>query len=328
MSNHNRPDPIMNRFAVFALILLCSLPSRADEYPAKPIRLIVPSAAGGSVDRLARGIGRRLSERLGQPVVVDNRGGAGGTIATEATATSKPDGYTILIGTIAGLATNVSLDKLRYDPLKDLAPITLVGTQDYVLLVNPAVPASSVKELIALAKAKPKSLSYASAGKGTGSHLSGELLSQLAGIELIHVAYKGMSPALTDVIGGQVSITFASVASAIPMISAKKLKAIAVTGKKRSPLLPQVPTMIEAGVPGYESSTWYGFVAPAATPQPIVDKLYKETAATLREPDVRKIFTDEGIELVASTPQEFKTFMANEIDKWHKVISHASMQAN
>jgi tripartite-type tricarboxylate transporter receptor subunit TctC len=318
----------MNRIAVFALALLCSLPSLADDYPTKPIRLIVPSAAGGSVDRLARGIGRRLSERLGQPVVVDNRGGAGGTIATEQTATAKPDGYTILIGTIAGLATNVSLEKLRYDPLKDLAPITLVGTQDYVLLVNPAVPASSVKELIALAKAKPKGLSYASAGKGTGSHLSGELLSQLAGIELIHVAYKGMSPALTDVIGGQVSFTFASVASALPMISAKRLKPIAVTGKKRSPLLPQVPTMIEAGVPGYESSTWYGIVAPAATPQPVVDKLYKETVATLKEPEVRKIFSEEGIEIVASTPQEFKTFMANEIDKWRAVISHASMQAN
>ena len=247
----------MIRIAAMLLAAMVTTAATAQPYPSRPITLVVPSTPGGSVDQLAREIGRKLQERLGQPVVVDNRGGAGGIIGTEAVARAKPDGYTLLVGTIAGLATNVSLEKIRYDPLRDFAPITLVGLQDFVLCVNPGFTANSVADLVAMAKAKPRTITYASAGKGTGSHLSGELLSQLAGIELIHVPYRGVSPATMDVIGGQVQMSFASVATALPQLKVKKLKAIAVTGPRRSPMLPDLPTVAEAGIKGYESSTWY-----------------------------------------------------------------------
>jgi tripartite-type tricarboxylate transporter receptor subunit TctC len=198
--------------------------------------------------------------------------------------------------------------------------------QDYVLCTNPELSANSVRELIALAKAKPRTLSYASAGAGTGSHLSGELLSQLGGVELIHAAYKGMAPALTDVIGGQVAFTFASTASALPMIKAAKVKPLAVTGPRRSPLLPQVPTMQEAGIPGYASSTWYGIVAPAGTPQAIIDKLHREIVAALRDPNMQRTFAEEGIDPIGDTPQEFRAFMSSEIDKWRNVIKRAGIR--
>jgi tripartite-type tricarboxylate transporter receptor subunit TctC len=316
----------MFRFIAMTLLLaMAQTPVQAQTYPDRAIRLIVPSAPGGSVDKLARAIGRRLSERLGQPVVVDNRGGAGGIIATEAAANAKADGYTLLIGTIAGLATNVSLEKLRYDPLRDFAPITLVGTQDFVFCLNPGLPIRSVKELVEMAKAKPASMAYASAGMGTGSHLSGELLSQLSGIELIHVAYKGMSPAAMDVISGQVPMAFASIATALPLVKSKKLKAIAVTGDRRSAMLPDVPTMVEAGIKGYASSTWYGIVAPAATPPAVLRRLHSEIVAILRESELQQIFSDEGIDLVGGKPEEFKAFLQSEIEKWRLVVKSAGL---
>ena len=317
----------MIRHILLLLIAMTTQSVFSAQYPERPIRLIVPSAPGGSVDKLARAIGHRLTERLGQPVVVDNRAGAGGTIATEAAATAKPDGYTLLIGTVAGLATNVSLEKLRYDPLRDFAPITLVGLQDFVLCLNTSLPANSVRELIDIAKLKPGSVAYASAGKGTGSHLSGELLSQLAGVELLHIPYKGVSQATTDVVGGQVPFAFASIATALPLLKAKRLKAIAITGRKRSALLPELPTMMEAGIKGYESSTWYGIVAPAATPPAILGRLNAEIVSILKEPELQKIFAEEGIELVGSKPQEFKAFMHKEIEKWRKVVKSAGLQS-
>jgi tripartite-type tricarboxylate transporter receptor subunit TctC len=315
----------MIRVAAVLLAATITTSAVAQAYPTRPITLVVPSTPGGSVDQLAREIGRKLQERLGQPVVVDNRSGAGGIIGTEAVARAKPDGYTLLVGTIAGLATNVSLEKIRYDPLRDFAPITLIATQDFVLCVNPGFRVNSVTDVVAMAKAKPGTITYASAGKGTGSHLSGELLSQLAGIELIHVPYRGVSPATMDVIGGQVQMSFASVATALPQLEAKKLKAIAVTGPKRSPMLPDLPTVAEAGIKGYESSTWYAIVAPAATPPDVLAKLYKEIASILKEPELQTKFAREGIDIVASTPPELKVFMQKEVDKWRTVVKTAGL---
>jgi|APCry1669189534_1035231.scaffolds.fasta_scaffold00994_4 tripartite-type tricarboxylate transporter receptor subunit TctC len=300
--------------------------THAQTYPDKPIRLIVPSAAGGSVDRLARSIGQRLGDKLGQPVVVDNRPGGGGTVATENVATAKPDGYTLLIGTIAGLATNVSFDKVKYDPIRDFAPITLVGLQDFVLCANATFGAKSIPEIIEIAKSNTQTVTYASAGKGTGSHLSGELFNQLTGVEMIHVPYKGMSQATADVVGGQVTFAFASISTALPLIKVKRLIPIAVTGKKRSPMLPDIPTVAEAGVKGYESSTWYGIVVPIETPQAIQTLLNKEIVLILKDPELRKIYDEEGLELVGNTQLEFKSFIQKEIDKWRRVATSAGLK--
>ena len=307
--------------------LLVSLSlAHAQNYPDKPIRFIVPSAAGGSVDRLARSIGQRLGEKWGQPVVVDNRPGGGGTVATENVANAKPDGYTLLIGTIAGLATNVSFDKVKYDPIRDFAPITLVGLQDFVLCANSTFGAKSIQDIIDIAKSSSQTVTYASAGKGTGSHLSGELFNQLTGADMIHVPYKGMSQATADVVGGQVTFAFASISTALPLIKVKRLIPIAVTGKKRSPMLPDIPTIAEAGVKGYESSTWYGIVAPIETPQPIQTLLNKEIVLILKDHELRKIYDEEGLELVGNTQLEFKTFIQKEIDKWRKVAASAGLK--
>jgi tripartite-type tricarboxylate transporter receptor subunit TctC len=300
--------------------------AHAQNYPDRPIRLIVPSAAGGSVDRLARSIGQRLVEKLGQAVVVDNRPGGGGTIATETVANAKADGYTLLIGTIAGLATNVSFDKVKYDPLRDFAPITLVGLQDFVLCANSSFGAKSIKDIMEIGKSSSQGMTYASAGRGTGSHLSGELFDQLTGVEMIHVPYKGMSQAMADVVGGQVSFAFASISTALPLIKAKKLIPIAVTGKSRSAMLPDIVTISEAGVKGYESSTWYGIVAPIHTPIAIQNLLNKEIVLILKDHELKKIFDEEGLDLVGSSQLEFKTFIQKEIDKWRKVATSAGLK--
>ena len=300
----------------------------AQEYPSRPIRIIVPSTAGGSVDTLARTVGTHLSQRWGQQVVVDNRSGAGGIIAGEITAKAPPDGYTLIMATVAAMATNVSLArKLPYDPVRDFAPVTLVASQQLVLLVNPSVPAKSVRELVQLAKTYPGQLTFASAGNGSGGHLSGELLKILAHIELTHVPYKGISPALVDVISGQVNMTFASIISGLPHVRSGKTRALAVTGAHRSPAAPELPTMIEAGVRGYESSTWYGLLAPKATPRAIVMKLNRETVAIVNEPDVKKHLLAEGAEPVGNSPEEFGEFIKSEIAKWGKVIRAAGLRA-
>ena len=302
--------------------------AQGTSFPNRPIRLLVPSTPGGSVDTLARTVGGRLSERWSQQVVVDNRAGAGGTIAGELTAKAVPDGYTLLIGTISSLATNVSLHrKLSYDPVKDFAPVTLVATQNLMLLIHPSVAATSVKELVALAKAKPGTLSFASAGNGTGGHLSGELFRLLAGIDLLHIPYKGVSPALIDVVSGQVSMTFSSILSSLPQVKSAKVRALAVTGAKRSNAAPELPTMDEAGVKGYESSTWYGIVAPVGTPAPVVQRLNAEVVAILRQPETNERLSREGAEPVGNTPQEFGAFIRSEIAKWAKVIKAAGVRA-
>jgi tripartite-type tricarboxylate transporter receptor subunit TctC len=316
-----------------SLILLCAIclgaawPAGAQQYPNRPIRLIVPSTPGGSVDTLARTIGPKLTERWGQQVVVDNRSGAGGAIAGELVAKSPPDGYLLLLGTIASLATNISLQKkLPYDPVRDFAPVTLVATQNLMLVVHPSVPAKTVKELVRFAKSQPGKLSFASAGNGTGSHLSGELFKQVAGVDILHIPYKGVAPAMVDVISGQVAINFPSILSALPHVRSGRVRALAVTGAKRTRAAPELPTMQEAGIRDYESMTWYGIVAPAGTPQDIVAKLGSEVAAILRQPDIHERLSKEGADPVGSTPQEFGRFMQSEIEKWRKVIRAAGIR--
>jgi tripartite-type tricarboxylate transporter receptor subunit TctC len=319
------------RRTVIGLVLAATstFPAQAQNYPSRPVRLIVPSTPGGSVDTLARAVSVRLSEKWVQQVVVDNRSGAGGVIAAELTAKAPPDGYTLIMCTVASCATNVSLYKnLPYDPVKDFEPITLVATQNLMLLIHPAVAASSAKELIALAKSSPGKYSFASAGNGTGGHLSGELFKLLAAIDLLHVPYKGVAPALLDVVSGQVSMTFASILSSLPQVKSGRVRALAVTGAKRSPAAPELPTMMEAGVKGYESATWYGVLAPARTPKDIVTKLNIDIVAITQQPDVRDRLSKEGADPVGSSPHDFGRYIKSEIAKWAKVVKAAKVQAN
>jgi tripartite-type tricarboxylate transporter receptor subunit TctC len=299
----------------------------AQNYPTRAIRIVVVSTPGGSVDTLARAVGPKLTARWNQQVLVDNRGGAGGAIAAELVAKSPPDGYTLLMGTIASLATNVSLYKsLPYDPVKDFAPITLVATQNLVLLVHPSIPSRSVKELVTLAKKQPGKLTFASAGNGVGGHLSGELFKLLAQIDILHIPYKGVQPAMMDVVGGQVTMVFASIASGMAQVASKRLFPLAVTGAERSPAAKELPTMVEAGIKGYESTTWYGLVAPAATPADIVGRLHAEVVAGLKSPDLSERLSREGMDSVGNSPAEFAKYIQSEIDKWRKVIKAAGIQ--
>ncbi len=312
---------------LIAATLAVVLPAAAQNYPSKPVRIVVVSTPGGSVDTLARAIAPRLSSKWSQQVLVDNRPGAGGAIAAELVAKAPPDGYTLMMGTIASLATNVSLYKsLPYDPVKDFAPITLVATQNLVLLVHPSIPSRSVKELVALAKKQPGKLTFASAGNGVGGHLSGELFKMLAQIDILHIPYKGVQPAMMDVVGGQVTMVFASIASGMAQVANKRLFPLAVTGAQRSPAAKELPTMIEAGIKGYESSTWYGLVAPAGTPSDIVNRLNAEVVAGLKSPDLNERLTREGADPVGNSPAEFSKYMQSEIDKWRKVIRAAGIQ--
>jgi tripartite-type tricarboxylate transporter receptor subunit TctC len=300
----------------------------SQDFPSRPIRVIVPSTAGGSVDTLARAVGARLAERWGQQVVVDNRSGAGGVIGAEITARAPADGYTLIMATIAAMATNVSLARnLPYDPVRDFAPVTQVASQQLVLLVHPSFAAKSVQELIRLAKAKPGQLTFASAGNGSGGHLSGELLKILAGIDMTHVPYKGIAPALVDVISGQVTLTFASIISGLPHVRSGKTRALAVSGAHRSPAAPDLPTIMESGVRGYESSTWYGLLAPKATPRAIVAKLNREVVTIINLPEVKSHLLAEGAEPVGNSPAEFGDFIKSEIAKWGKVIRAAGLRA-
>ena len=317
------------RCAIVATLAFASVVACAQTFPTRPIRILVPSTPGGSVDGLARLVGKHLAEKWGQQVVVDNRAGAGGIIAGELTAKASPDGHTLLMGTVAGLATNVSLNRnLPYDPVKDFAPITLVASQQLMLVASPVLAAESVADVIRLARSKPGQLTFASAGNGSGGHLSGELFRILTGIDIVHVPYKGVSPAMMDVIGGQVSMTFASVISGTPHVRSGKLRALAVTGQRRSPALPEIPTMVESGVKGYESSTWYGLVAPGGTPRPVVMRLHEEVVALLRQPSIREKLLAEGAEPVGNTPEQFRAFIETEIAKWGKIIRAAGLTAS
>lgn len=319
----------MMRWAVAGLLALATTLASAQAYPTRPIRILVPSTPGGSVDTLARMVSRHLSEKWNQQVVVDNRAGAGGVIAAELAAKASPDGHTLIMGTVASMATNVSLTRnLSYHPTRDFDPVTLVAAQQLMLVVNPSVPAESVADLLRLARAKPGQLTFASAGNGSGGHLSGELFRMLTGVEIVHVPYKGVSPAMLDVVSGQVTMSFASIISGTPQVRSGKLRALAVTGLRRSPAQPETPTMIEAGVKGYESSTWYGLLAPKGTPRPIVMKLHQEVVALLQQPAIRERLLAEGAEPVGNTPDQFRAFIDAEIAKWGKIIRGAGLTAS
>ena len=298
-----------------------------DDYPNHPIRFIVPFAPGGGTDLTARAIGIKLTEAWGQTVVVDNRAGANGTIGVELAARAPADGFTLTMIS-ASHSVNSSLYKnLPYDLLSDLAPITQATSQPYALVVHPAVPAKSVKELIAMAKAKPDGLTYGSSGLGGFSHLSGALFASLAEIRIIHVPYKGGNPALNDVIGGQISMLFSTLLQADTQIKAGRLRALAVTTKKRSPAAPDLPTMQEAGIAGYEVAGWYGVMAPAKTPRPLIDKLNREIVRILKSPDLQSKLAADGSEAVGSTPDAFGAHVKSEIAKWGKVVKDAGIKA-
>jgi tripartite-type tricarboxylate transporter receptor subunit TctC len=293
----------------------------AQSYPSKPIHLIVPFPPGGGNDILARIIAPKLAESLGQQVVIDNRPGATGTVGSELAARSAPDGYTLHMVTSSTHAVNPGLvSKLPYDPLKDFAPVTQLASYQLILVVNPSVPAKSVKELIALAKSKTGQLNYASPGTGTSMHLAGELFNSMAGVDMVHIPYKGSVPGMTDILGGRVQIGFNTMLSTMPYVKAGKLRALALTSAERSPALPDLPTVAEAGVPGYEATSWYGIVAPARTPREIVTKLNTELVKILKLSDVREQLSSQGVEPVSNTPEQFAAYIKAEIEKWAKVI--------
>ena len=292
----------------------------AQTFPAKPVRIIVPLAAGGPGDVLARAVGQKLSESLGQPVVIDNRPGANTNVGTEATAKAAPDGYTLL-ATASTLTINPSLyAKLPYDPIRDFTPITLIATTPLLLVVHPSLPAKSVKELIALARARPTQLLYGSAGNGSTLHLAGEMFNTLAGVKLTHVPYKGVTGAFSDLLGGQISLMFPGMPIALPQAQAGKLRALGTTGAKRAPAAPELPTIAEAGVPGYEVSVWYGVLAPANTPAAIVQRLHAELTRIVQLPDIRERWAVLGAEPVHNTPGEFAAFLKADLGKWANVV--------
>jgi tripartite-type tricarboxylate transporter receptor subunit TctC len=310
---------------IFSLALLCWLPAAvAADYPTRPVSLVVAFTPGGPSDVLARILGRKLEQLLGQPFVIDNRPGAGGNIAAEAVAHATTDGYTLLMGNNSILATNASLyKKIGYDAERDFTPIILIGSQANILVVNPAVPANSMAELIALAKAKPGQLNFASSGYGAAAHLAGELFKAEAGVDIVHVAYKGAAPALQDVIAGHVQMMFATAASVVGLIKDGKVRPLAVTTPKRTAILPNVPTVAELGIAGFDATTWHGLVAPAGTSKEVIGTLHHATGLALNDAAVRKSLTDLGVDIIGGSPQEFAAYIKAEIPKWTAVVKAA-----
>ncbi len=308
------------------LLLALTAAAGAQDYPVKPVRIVVPFPPGGINDIVGRVIATHLSARLGKQVVVDNRGGAGGVVGSELVANAPKDGYTLLIVSLAS-AVNPWLYKLPYDPVRSFAPIAILVTAPNVVAVNPALPVKSVKELVALAKEKPGQLQYASSGVGTFLHLGGELFKLTAGIDILHVPFKGAGPAMIDVMGGHTKIAFPSVTSSNAHIQSGKLRALGVGAARRSPVLPDVPTVAEAGVPGYEAANWIGIVAPAGTPAAIVERLHKEISAIQDMPEVQKQFASEGADIMRMSSAEFAAFSASELEKWGRVVKQAGIKA-
>jgi tripartite-type tricarboxylate transporter receptor subunit TctC len=302
------------------LLSAINLPATAA-YPDKPIRLVVPFPAGGATDVMARGLAQRLGERLGQAIVVDNRAGAGGGVGAEAVATSPADGYTLLFSTMGVLAINPSLYKsLRYDPLKSFQPISLTHATANMLVVHPSVPAKNVKELIAYAKTNPGKLTFGSAGNGTSSHLSGELFKSMAGVDITHVPYKGTGPALTDLLAGRISLMIDTVSVHVENVNSGKVRALGVTGAKRTPTLPNLPTLAESGLQGYEVSIWLGVLAPSGIPRDVVDRLNSEIGKVMSDPEMKAQLARTGIEPLHSTPTEFAAVIKGDTVKWSRVV--------
>jgi tripartite-type tricarboxylate transporter receptor subunit TctC len=319
---------ILAAMAVSAAVMLAPA-GFAQTYPTRPVTLVVAFTPAGPSDVLARVLGRKLEEVLKQPFVIVNRPGAGGNLGAEVVATAPADGYTLLMGNNSILATNASLYKsLPYDPVKDFKPVSLIGEQANILVVNPKIPARSVGELIALAKAEPGRLNYASSGVGTAAHLAGALFKAQADIDIVHVAYKGAAPALQDLVAGQVQMMFATAASVIGFINSALVRPLAVTTLKRTAVLPDLPTVAEAGLPGFEATTWHGLVAPAATPAAVIGRLNGATVAALHDAALAKSLADLGVDISGSTPEEFARYIAAEIPKWTAVVkaSGASLE--
>ena len=313
--------------AATGVLLALATPATAQsDYPNRPVRLIIPFPPGGSNDVVGRMIGTSLSDKLGKQVIVDNRAGAGGVVGTEIASKAPADGYTLLVISLAH-AVNPWLYKLPYDPIKDFAPIGVMGSGPNVVVVHPSLPVNSIKELIALAKKQPGDLQYASAGIGSFQHLGGELFKLEAGVDILHVPFKGGGPAMIDVVGGHTKVMFSSLVQTTPHIKTGKLRALGVGSRDRSKVLPDVPSVAEAGVPTYEAVNWWGIVAPAGTPQPIIDKVHAALTAAQDSPEVEKQFAAEGAVVVKKSPAEFGAFMASEMTKWEQVVKKGGIKA-
>ena len=316
----------MTKFCALVSAALFAFPALAQDYPSRPVRLVVPFAAGGPNDIIARLVGGRLSNALGQQIVVENRPGAGGNIGTDFVAKAPPDGYTLLSAGPGSLIINPLLGSVPYDTARDFAPVSLMASAPNVLVVHPSVPAKSVKELIELARARPRQLNYASGGPGSTPHLSGALFAVMAGIDIVHVPYKGTGPASADLLGGQVQMAFFGIPPLLPHIKSGKLRALAVTGMRRSPELPEVPTMHEAALPGYEVSPWYGLLAPAGTSRAIITRLNAEVSRVVRSADMKEKLAVQGAEAAGGTPEEYAAVIRADTATWARVIRDAGIR--
>jgi tripartite-type tricarboxylate transporter receptor subunit TctC len=320
----------MTQFRVFvsALVAAASFAASAQQWPSRPVHVVVPYPAGGPNDIIVRLVGKRLGEALGQPVVVENRPGAGGNIGTDSVAKSAPDGYTLVSVGPGALIINPLIGKVPYDTMRDFAPVTIMAVAPNALVAHPSFPAKTVAELIALAKQKPGAINYASGGNGSTPHLAAALFAVMAGVKMTHVPYKGTGPATADLIGGQVQIAFLGIPTVLPHIRSGKLRVLATTGKRRSPELPDVPTVDEAGVAGYELSPWYGLLAPAGTPGAVVTRLANEVTTIVRDPAMREQLSAQGAEAAGRTPEEFARTLRAETATWTKVVRDAGIRAD
>jgi tripartite-type tricarboxylate transporter receptor subunit TctC len=316
----SRWSRLLRSISLALVAALAAAGAAAQGYPAKPVKIIVPYPPGGPTDIVARVVAQKLSEQTGQQFVVDNRGGGGGNIGAEAVARSGADGYTLLVATTAHAINRTLFKNLGYDLKKDFAPISQLTAGPLVIVANPALPAKNVKELIAVAKARPGDLAFASSGNGQSTHLAAELFNTMAGTKMTHVPYKGSAPALTDTMGGQVSLFFDTMLSAMPHVRSGKLQALAVTSAARSPAAPDIPTVAESGLPGYEAIAWNGLLAPAGTPKEVIARLSAEVRKTLELPEIKERFGAQGFAAAWSSPEQYAAFLDNEVDKWAKVV--------
>jgi tripartite-type tricarboxylate transporter receptor subunit TctC len=310
----------------WVVALLLVMPCAAADFPNKPVRLIVPFTPGGGADLVGRVVAEKLTEKWGQPVIVENRPGAGGNLAAKMAATAAPDGYTLFQYNVANAIAPSVYRNLNYDPLKDFAAVGRLGSSPLLLVAQLELPARNLEQLIAYARANPSKLTYASSGTGGSTHLLGELFNTLAGTKIVHVPYKGGAPGITDLLGGRVDLMFVTPASGLQHVSSGKLRALGVSSAKRSSLAPNIPTIAEAGVPGFDASAWYGLVAPAGTPVSIVEQINRDIRAVLQQRDVRDRFAAEGVEIEADTPAQFSAFLRTEVERWHRVAASAGVE--
>ena len=316
------------RCIVAGALIAASLSAAAADFPARPLRIIIGFPPGGATDLVARLLTPKLTEAFKQQVIVDNRPGANGNIATEIAVNSPPDGYTMIMGNIGPIGVNPHLYKLAFEPIRDLAPVTLIATAPLLVVVHPSLPVNSLKDLIALAKRQPGKLSYSSAGVGSSNHLAGALFNIEAGVDVVHIPYKGAAPALVDLIAGQVQLSFQTLPSVSPNVRAKRLKPLVITSRKRAASFPDIPTSAESGLPGFEVSAWYSFLVPAGTPRVVIDRLNAETLKALKQKDVIERLQVEGADVAGTTPEEFAEFMRAETAKWGRVVKLSGMKAD